>query len=148
MHNHLVATQVRGKHARPSPVSRQSKPHRLYGNEMKQGKLETRPLGQRVAEAESDRIHIDVMDGHFVRAQSFHGCSDRRVAATGNAAALRNAPDDLGSGLVSRGIFQSRFGFTLCALEGNNNLHCTVQWVKKRSASAWALPSTRQHRRG
>jgi hypothetical protein len=34
---HPVATQVRGKHARPSPVFLQSKPHRLYGNEMEQG---------------------------------------------------------------------------------------------------------------
>jgi pentose-5-phosphate-3-epimerase len=43
-------------------------------------------IGEQVRETESagaDRIHVDVMDGHF-RAEHHDGRSDRQVSATGN----------------------------------------------------------------
>jgi pentose-5-phosphate-3-epimerase len=68
-------------------------------------------LGEQVAEAEraeADRIHIDVMDGHFVPNLSMGG-TDRRVAPSRDAITFGNPSDDLGSGLFPERIYRGWF---------------------------------------
>ena len=70
-------------------------------------------LGEQVAEAEqagADRIHVDVMDGHFVPNISMGAPivkSLRRVTRL----PLGDSPDDLGSGLIPGRVCRGRLRF-------------------------------------
>jgi hypothetical protein len=89
-------------------------------------------LGQQVAELEqagANRIHVDVMDG-TLRAQSFNGGAHPPVAATGNATALGDPPDDIESMFLEE--FAHRLRFPARSLGSNHNLHRTVQRLKAR----------------
>jgi ribulose-phosphate 3-epimerase len=103
-------------------------------------------LGEQVAEAEragADRIHVDVMDGHFVPNIAIGAPivqSLRRVT---------NLPMETHLMISDPGLFLDEFaeaGSTsfLVHWEGNNNLHRTVQGIKAlgRRAGVAINPAT------
>src|SRR5260370_42171701 len=61
-------------------------------------------------------------DGWTLRAKSLHGPGDRPVHSAGDAAAPRDTSDDLGSGLLSRGLCRGRLRFVSRALGGTTTM--------------------------
>ena len=105
-------------------------------------------LGQQVAEAEqggADRIHVDVMDGHFVPNLSMGS------AIVESLRRLTQLPLEIHLMISDPDSFLDEFAAAgsdsfLVHWEGNNNLHRTVQRIRTL-ASASRSPSTRRRRR-
>src|SRR5690348_13976535 len=89
-------------------------------------------LGEQVAEAErfgADRIHVDVMDGHFVPNISFGAVVVEALRP------VTRLPLEVHLMITNPDAFFDEFAATgadsfLVHWEGNNNLHRTVQRIK------------------
>src|SRR5258705_13435385 len=95
-------------------------------------------LGEQVAEAErcgADRIHVDVMDGHFVPNISFGAVVVEALRP------ITRLPLEVHMMITDPDAFLDEFVTAgadsfLGDWEGNNNLHRTVQRIKARAKGA------------